>query len=402
MELSATVGVPSLRDIGDVDPFPVYERLRENRVVWDPGLNAWLVTDYALCAHVLQRERSFERADRLQPGGEEVRANTRNLAVLTGHEQQRLHKFLLSYLTAAKCREYRPNTIRPIIVDGLDKIGETHRVDLAATLADVVPSRVGLALIGFDMNDVAGAEEIRLLKAQNSRWHNTAGLVDEDTKAASAAAMRMKDLLMPLVRDRKQHPLNDITSDLWRRGPNVFPDWDEDDVYASCQNIVSGGETVYALRNIIYLLLTRKSLCGRLWQQPDLIPHFVEEVLRVYGVLHWPARVATADVELGDVAIKAGELVVPLIGMTGREPARYSHPDELDLDAEEQPAHLTFGFGPRFCIGAALARAECLEVVMQLRERFHDLSLDEDREAPQYRGLRLRSYFPLHARIELR
>ena len=47
----------SLRDLRDVDPYPAYEVIRAvGDVVWDPGIDAWLVLSHELCTQVLRDE----------------------------------------------------------------------------------------------------------------------------------------------------------------------------------------------------------------------------------------------------------------------------------------------------------------------------------------------------------
>src|SRR5262249_52195667 len=49
-----------------------------------------------------------------------------------------------------------------------------------------------------------------------------------------AALKIMASILLPIIRDRRENPRNDLISALWRRGPGVFPDWNENDVLSTC------------------------------------------------------------------------------------------------------------------------------------------------------------------------
>ena len=51
----------------------------------------------------------------------------------------------------------------------------------------------------------------------------------------------------------------------------------------------------------------------------------------------------------------------------------------------KQAAHLTFGYGAHYCIGAPLARAECQVALRRVLERFPNLQLATDE--PQWRPL---------------
>ncbi len=49
-------------------------------------------------------------------------------------------------------------------------------------------------------------------------------------------------------------------------------------------------------------------------------------------------------------------------------------PAQLRVDRHPNP-HVSFGFGPHFCLGAALARLEGRVVLSELLDRFETLSL---------------------------
>jgi nocardicin N-oxygenase len=69
-------------------------------------------------------------------------------------------------------------------------------------------------------------------------------------------------------------------------------------------------------------------------------------------------HVATVDVPLSDgVVVPAGEVVVPIPDSANRDPAVFSEPDCLRTDRGDNP-HVTFGYGPHYCLGAELARLE--------------------------------------------
>jgi pentalenolactone synthase len=115
------------------------------------------------------------------------------------------------------------------------------------------------------------------------------------------------------------------------------------------------------------------------WQalvaDPGLVPKAVEELLRA------PARggggiprYARADLEIGGVTIRAGELVLLDNNTANHDPAVFPDPDRVDV-TRPASAHLTFGHGARYCIGAPLARVELHTVFTQLVTRFPAMRL---------------------------
>jgi pentalenolactone synthase len=115
-----------------------------------------------------------------------------------------------------------------------------------------------------------------------------------------------------------------------------------------------------------------------LTRNPALVPGAVEEILRA------PAkggggipRYARTDLEIDGARIRAGDLVLLDNGAANHDPAVFPDPDRLDV-RRKAGAHLTFGHGARYCIGAPLARIELQAVFTQLVERFPRMSLAVD------------------------
>jgi nocardicin N-oxygenase len=85
-------------------------------------------------------------------------------------------------------------------------------------------------------------------------------------------------------------------------------------------------------------------------------------------------RVATEDVKLGGVTVRAGEAVLPSTMSANRDSAVFDDPDQLDITRQDNP-HLGFGFGAHRCVGAQLARVEMQVAIASLLRRFPDLRL---------------------------
>ena len=91
-------------------------------------------------------------------------------------------------------------------------------------------------------------------------------------------------------------------------------------------------------------------------------------MLRFDSALQLFERTATEDVEVGGVAVEAGQKIAALLGAANRDPAVFDGPDEMRLDRDPNP-HLAFGVGVHFCLGAPLARMELAESLAALFAR---------------------------------
>jgi cytochrome P450 len=94
----------------------------------------------------------------------------------------------------------------------------------------------------------------------------------------------------------------------------------------------------------------------RLRRQRDLIPNFLEEVLRLEPPVKCNFRVARVPVKVGDLDVAPGTTVMLLLGAINRDPRRFERPAELLADRANARDHLAFSRGIHSCAGAPLAR----------------------------------------------
>lgn len=107
---------------------------------------------------------------------------------------------------------------------------------------------------------------------------------------------------------------------------------------------------------------------------PTMSPKATEELLRYVSPVQLTQRVAREDLWFGDVPVPEGRHIIMLNGSANRDESVFDRPDELDLE-REGPGHLDLGFGPHFCLGAALARLEGQVVLSRLATRWPRMEL---------------------------
>ncbi|MER5639736.1 cytochrome P450 [Kitasatospora sp. NPDC002227] len=117
--------------------------------------------------------------------------------------------------------------------------------------------------------------------------------------------------------------------------------------------------TVQTIGLAVLALLTHPEQYGRLKAEPGLTANAVDELLRwdtpgPFATL----RTALADVPVGGAVIPAGSGVLLAVTSANRDQRAHPEPDRLDLARPGAARHLTFGAGPHYCPGAALARIE--------------------------------------------
>lgn len=127
-----------------------------------------------------------------------------------------------------------------------------------------------------------------------------------------------------------------------------------------------------AVASSVLMLLRHPSARLRVESDPDLIPAFVEETVRLHPPEHMLSRATTAPAELSGVKMPAGASVMLCLAAANRDPARFEEPASLLLDRAPN-RQLSFGGGVHRCLGAATARAEgaaALRALLRLAPRF--------------------------------
>jgi cytochrome P450 len=140
------------------------------------------------------------------------------------------------------------------------------------------------------------------------------------------------------------------------------------------QLLVAGNETT---RNLIsgglVALSERPEQWAAMRADRSLVPGAVEELLRWTTPVISFMRTATTPTTIRGQAVAAGDPVLLVYASANRDEAVFG-PDADELRIERHPnPHVSFGFGPHFCLGAALARLEGRVVLGELLDRFASL-----------------------------
>ncbi len=175
-----------------------------------------------------------------------------------------------------------------------------------------------------------------------------------------------------LVARKRAHPGEDVISRL-ATTPGVS---DEEAAGLAMALLFAGHETTVVQIGLGALhLLTDREQWQALAKDPALLDGAVEEVLRAPGRAGGGIpRYARVDLEIAGTLVRAGELVLLDTGAANHDAAVFADPDRFDI-TRSATAHLTFGHGLRYCIGAPLARIELRSVFGHLTTRFPAMRL---------------------------
>jgi len=147
----------------------------------------------------------------------------------------------------------------------------------------------------------------------------------------------------------------------------------------------AGESTAALIGSTMRTLAERPDLADALRSDPELIGRFVEEVVRLEPPFKFHYRLVKRDCELAGTKLEPGDRLMLMWAAANRDPDVFDDPDELRLDRRHPKAHMSFGRGPHFCVGAPLARLEARVVIEEALQATRALSLIAG-DPPVYTG----------------
>lgn len=249
--------------------------------------------------------------------------------------------------------------------------------DFVRDVAAPFPVTVFMRMMGFPVDRF---DDFRALA---DRFFNA-----RDPQEIGAVSQAIIAELMALIRIKQAQPADagkaDLLSQLIGAQINGAP-IQLDKLVALCFLLFLGGlDTVTnALSFAIRYLAGDKALQQRLRDDPEALPLFVEEAIRLYGVVNTP-RLVTRDCEKFGVKFRAGDMILCLLPMAGWDALKNDSPEKFDIDRKAR-SHLTFSTGPHLCLGHFLARLELRIFYAEWIRQIGEFSLADDYQ-PSYRA----------------
>jgi cytochrome P450 len=376
------------------DPYPVFAALRDaGPVHWHEELGLAVAVSHAACSEVLRNRSAGRLWQDKESASSFVAFNLLHQNSLLESEPPR-HTRLRRLISAAFARGHterlRPSVqkIAESLVSSLaSAIAADGEADLLTHLAAPLPVEVIAELLG-----VPAADRPRL-----QPWSNAiVKMYEYDLPApaaagAEAAAQEFVDYLRRLAARRASAPGQDLVSDLVAVRDGTDRLTDDELVGTAVLLLMAGHEaTVNVIGNGVLALLTHRAEWARLVDSPELLPTAVEELIRFDAPLQLFERTATAPTTVAGYTLRPGDKIAALLGAAARDPLVFDEPDVLDVGRSPN-AHLGFGAGIHYCVGAPLARVEIEAALAALTTQLPGLRLAAEPERrPEFviRGLR--------------
>jgi cytochrome P450 len=383
------------------DPYTGFKQLRETQPVNLTPDGGWRLSGYHDVQLLLRSTSAGMRlTNGMIPGQDESVAGAGLFMLLQDPPTHtRLRKLVKKAFTPRAIESWRPR-VEAITRELLDRVAETGEMELIADLARPVPATLICELLGVPAED----------QADFTQWTTDAthglltirGLGDEAThKKVEAASMSLLGYFNDLIDARRGNPGDDLMSVLI----SAEEDGDKLDplelLSQSIGLLIAGFETTIGLiGNGLTTLIRHPEQLAKLRAHPELRASAVEECLRYSGPILASIRVLHEATRFGNYEIPIDTEVVALLAAANRDPEVFEDPENFDIarygPGLDTPAHLSFGGGAHFCLGAHLARIETEIAIGSLVERFDQIELVD--EATQWG----RSLFRVPERIPIK
>jgi cytochrome P450 len=379
-------------DLTDLDnfahgfPHDLFAIHRRAAPVWwhEPTANTpdgegfWSVATYAEALEVLRNPEIYSS----ERGGDRAYGGTliQDLPV-AGRVLNMMDDPRHARIRALVSRGFTPRMIRRIEDDArtrvramLDAVKDGVPFDFVHEFAAELPMQMICLLLGLPEQDrhwlFAAVEPGFDFKGSRRSFDP-----DQD---ALAALQRMHAYGMELIEKKRREPADDMLSIVvGARLDDVDPPrLTDEELYMFFSLLFSAGSetTRNAVAGGLLALIERPEELRRLRGDLSLLPTAIEEIIRWTTPSPSKRRTATRATTLRETEIAAGQKVVIWEGSANRDEQAFARSMEFDITRAPN-AHLGFGHGLHYCLGASLARLEIAVMLEELLPRFAEFRL---------------------------
>lgn len=352
-----------------IDPFPTYRFLRENRPICQVEPNGlWAISRFEDVQFSLKRSDLFSSTGFIEavyrPEWLDKRAHKFSFVLEQDPPQHTQHRSLINKAFVHRVIEAAEPLIRSTAQAQIEFLRSQREPDFVCHFGYPFVGTVIGSLIGISdyltLDEMQGV--LRLMKNMTLATPPAA-----EIQRLEAALINYFSVIERVIAERLIAPRKDLVTALL--DARLESDQLEPERARHVIDLVltAGLDTTIGLLCNAMMTLTRyPPLFTKLKNDPQLIPAFVEEQLRIDSSTHRLMRRATRDIPLHGQIIPAGASVLIVLASANRDPTQFSNPDQFELSRPNIREHVAFGNGPHVCIGAALARRQLKIAIEEL------------------------------------
>jgi cytochrome P450 len=381
------------------DPYAYYEYLREQGPVFqEPHHGVVAVTGYAEIMAAFKDHDSFSAVNAIggpfpplpfEPEGDDITDQIEahrhqfpifeHMVVMDPPAHERARSLLNKLLTPRRLKE-NEDFMWQLADSQLDEFIGSGRCEFLSEYARPFATSAIIDLLGVPSED--RPEFLAALGAERPGGGQVGAL---DGAPVGRNPLRyLDDKFAGYLADRRRDPCGDVLSGM---ATAVYPDGSTPELLEVVKPatflFAAGQETVTKLLSAaVQTLGEHPEYQEFLRENPDRVPTFIEEALRMQSPTKVDFRLARKTTTLGGVHIQAGSVLMLCLGAANRDPRKFDDPHEFRPDRKNVREHIAFGRGIHTCAGAPLARVEGIVTVGRLLERMRDITISEVNHGP--------------------
>lgn len=371
------------------DPYSVLSEIREAKPIFrNPTTGQWTLTRFSDVYETLRDKRLGRSYSHLYSHAEVGRSEPDSrwaafhqherwsLLCLEPPDHTRIRRLVAKVFTPRAVAALRP-AIESLSIEIFDRCEEGDDFDLIADYAQPYSVAVICSMLGVPRSDTRALLDWSHAIVKMYELSTT----DDVSARADRAAAEYVEYTRALIAEKRKNPDGLLVSELVR----VEDEGDvltEDEIVSTTMVLLEAGHeaTVNALGNGARALMHHRDQWQRLVSGEVETRVAVEELLRFDAPLQLFERWVLEDgVEICGQPMRVGDEVAMLFGSAERDPRRFGRPDDFDIGRGDT-AHIGFGGGIHFCVGAPLARQEIDVSLRGLVDRFPNLELVREPE----------------------
>lgn len=368
------------------DPVPqCLELARRGPIVWYEPWQAWIVTrmeDIMACWKSEPLSSDFYDWEFAPPRPPEDQWSNFERAMI-GHSllaEQDHHRLVRRVTAPAFSRnvvDAIQAKIEPEVVKLFDALGVPEYFDYKEKIASHIPFISITRMVGIPEKYWPQINQV--IMTFTEAWNPT--ISDEQREAARQDSNRAIDILKEVIAERREAPEQDDFLSALLKIEAQNDKFVEGDIITLVLALIGAGSdtTLVAQQWSVYALLKNdRNQIARALASPEAFANAFSEINR-WGVSSKMgfARYAPRDMDFMGQTLRKGVMVLLMPHLKDHDPAYYDNPEIFDVERVFDP-DVMFGYGPRYCIGAALAKRQLYLTLSELFRRFPDVELAEE------------------------
>ncbi len=364
------------------DPYSTYTQMRnEFPICQIASDNSWAVSRFNDVKYILDNPEDFSSEgykSLLQPDWLDGHSERGNFLVFEAPTSHTLHRSMANKAFIKSVI----NSLIPFMRDSaqslVKKIVKKEKTDFVESFSypyvcDIIGRITGTDEIGR-LNDIREwvilGESITTSRPDNSK-----------IESIKAALDKQNHYFNLVIKDRKANPKSDLIGKLVSAEFNGTTLTDSL-LRGALELLISASfqTTAHMLSNCMIQLAHNPEILKKLIASPDLIPDFIEEMLRFNPPGHCVLRKATRNTSLSGITFQKGDVITCLLASANRDQEQFEKPDDFIMGRHNIKKHLAFGHGIHVCIGAALARIELKVALEEILKAFRKISCPKNED----------------------